>query len=132
MRRRILLTVGLAALSAPGLAQPEPGNLAVTIYNQNLALVQDTRQLNLPAGRSRQEFPNVSGQISPETVTLTVRMKDRLGNPANLGSSVDVVNIDSIKAQRAFNNGNLALQRNGTFDPSFNAAIAALGGVEAK
>ena len=43
--------------------------------------------------------------VSPETVTLTVRMKDRLGNPANLGSSVDVVNIDSIKAQRAFNNG---------------------------
>src|SRR5687768_12136124 len=69
--RRLLLTAGLAALSAPGLAQPEPGNLAVTIYNQNLALVQDTRQLNLPAGRSRQEFPNVSGQISPETVTLS-------------------------------------------------------------
>ncbi|HEX9948273.1 MAG TPA: DUF4139 domain-containing protein [Allosphingosinicella sp.] len=68
--RRLLLTVGLAALSAPGLAQSGQGNLAVTIYNQNLALVQDTRQLNLPAGRSRQEFPNVSGQISPETVTL--------------------------------------------------------------
>ncbi len=43
--------------------------------------------------------------VSPETVQLTVRMKDRLGNPANLGSSVDVVNIDSIKAERAFNNG---------------------------
>src|SRR3546814_7899558 len=24
----------------------------------------------IPSGRSRQEFPNVSGQISPETVTL--------------------------------------------------------------
>lgn len=71
MRRRLLLAAGVAALSAPGLAQPEPGNLAVTIYNQNLALVQDTRPLNLPAGRSRQEFPNVSGQISPETVTLS-------------------------------------------------------------
>ena len=69
--RRLLLSAGLAAISAPGLAQPEQGNLAVTIYNQNLALVQDTRQLNLPAGRSRQEFPNVSGQISPETVTLS-------------------------------------------------------------
>ncbi|HET9637804.1 MAG TPA: DUF4139 domain-containing protein [Allosphingosinicella sp.] len=69
--RRLLLIASLAALSAPGFAQPEQGNLAVTIYNQNLALVQDTRQLNLPAGRSRQEFPNVSGQISPETVTLS-------------------------------------------------------------
>jgi hypothetical protein len=43
--------------------------------------------------------------VTPETVQLTVRMKDRLGNPASAGSSVDVVNIDSIKAQRAFNNG---------------------------
>ena len=71
MRRLLFVSAGLAALSAPAFAQPAPGNLAVTIYNQNLALVQDTRQLDLPAGRSRQEFPNVSGQISPETVTLS-------------------------------------------------------------
>src|SRR5699024_8026538 len=44
--------------------------------------------------------------VTPETVTLTVRMKDRLGKPANSGSSVDVVNSDSISSQRAFNNGN--------------------------
>ncbi|HYJ83707.1 MAG TPA: DUF4139 domain-containing protein [Allosphingosinicella sp.] len=69
--RRLLLSACLAAISAPALGQAPQGNLAVTIYNQNLALVQDTRQLNLPAGRSRQEFPNVSGQISPETVTLS-------------------------------------------------------------
>jgi hypothetical protein len=43
--------------------------------------------------------------ITPETVQLTVRMKDRMGNPASAGSSVDVVNIDSIKAERAFNDG---------------------------
>lgn len=71
MRCFFLLSAGLAALAAPASAQERPGNLAVTIYNQNLALVQDTRQLDLPAGRSRQEFPNVSGQISPETVTLS-------------------------------------------------------------
>ena len=29
------------------------------------------RQLSLPAGRSRQEFPDVSAQIRPETVTLS-------------------------------------------------------------
>ncbi|WP_132189218.1 MULTISPECIES: S8 family serine peptidase [Kribbella] len=43
--------------------------------------------------------------VTPETVQLTVRMTDRLGKPANSGSSIDVVNIDSFKGQRAFNNG---------------------------
>ena len=47
------------------------GDVAVTIYNNNLALVQDRRELALPVGRSRQEFPDVSAQIRPETVSLT-------------------------------------------------------------
>src|SRR3954467_9641412 len=79
MRAMILLSVLLAgsALAQPA-ANPIPppsqsaqGDVAVTIYNGNLALVQDTRQLDIPAGRSRQEFPDVSAQIRPETVTLT-------------------------------------------------------------
>ena len=67
---RHILLLSAVVLPAAAAAQSQPGNLAVTIYNENLALVQDTRQLNLPSGRSRQEFPNVSGQIQPETVTL--------------------------------------------------------------
>lgn len=66
--------VGLGtALIMPGLAiaQTAQGDLAVTIYNNNLALVQDVRQVELPAGKSRQEFPDVSAQIRPETVTLS-------------------------------------------------------------
>ena len=66
--RALLLVSSL--LAAPAWAQSAQGNVAVTIYNDNLALVQDTRQMAIPSGRSRQEFPNVSGQISPETVTL--------------------------------------------------------------
>ena len=54
--------------SAPQSAQ---GDLAITIYNNNLALVHDERQVTLPNGRSRQEFPDVSAQIRPETVTLS-------------------------------------------------------------
>jgi hypothetical protein len=57
--------------AAPAIAQTVPDELSVTVYNSDLALVQDTRQMAIPAGRSRQEFPNVSGQISPETVTLS-------------------------------------------------------------
>ena len=47
------------------------GDLSVTIYNNDLALVQDVRRITLPSGRSRQEFPDVSARIRPETVTLS-------------------------------------------------------------
>jgi hypothetical protein len=74
-----LLSTGLislvASLPALALAQTAPpttaqGEVAVTIYN-SIALVQDVRQVTLPQGRSRQEFPDVSAQIRPETVTLS-------------------------------------------------------------
>ena len=78
MRR--LLALGLV-VAAPLAAQIQPvlpspsktaqGDVAVTIYNDGRALIQDRRQLNLPGGRSKQDFPDVSAQIRPETVTLT-------------------------------------------------------------
>ena len=43
--------------------------------------------------------------VEPQTVELTVRMTNRLGRPASNGSSVDVVNTDSITAVRAYNSG---------------------------
>ncbi|HEU5240380.1 MAG TPA: S8 family serine peptidase, partial [Ornithinibacter sp.] len=43
--------------------------------------------------------------VAPPTVNLTVRMTDRLGQPASGLSSVDVVNIDSIKGVRDYNDG---------------------------
>lgn len=53
--------------TAQGNAQ---GDLAVTIYNGGQSLVQDIRQINFPAGRTRQEFPDVSAQIRPQTVSF--------------------------------------------------------------
>ncbi len=55
----------------PPPSQTAQGEVSVTIYNNNLALVQDRRQLDIAANRSRLEFPDVSAQIRPETVTLT-------------------------------------------------------------
>ena len=55
----------------PSPARTAQGDVAITIYNENRALVQDRRELVLNRGRSRQEFPDVSAQIRPETVTLT-------------------------------------------------------------
>ena len=76
--QRIAWTLGLGILATPVIviAQTAPlapsaqGDVSVTIYNNNLALVQDVRQVALNQGKSRQEFPDVSAQIRPETVTL--------------------------------------------------------------
>ena len=54
---------------------PQPsaqGDVSVTIYNNNQALVQDTREINLVRGLNRQEFPDVSDRIRPETVRLSI------------------------------------------------------------
>src|SRR4051794_26157046 len=67
----LLASSALAQNQIPPPSQNAQGDVAITIYNNNLALVQDTRQLDIPAGRSRQEFAAVSAQIRPETVTLS-------------------------------------------------------------
>jgi len=71
MRRLALLPLLFAS---PVCAQAVPpsaqGTVAVTIYNNNLALVQDTRSTTLPLGRTTVEFPDVSAQIRAETVTI--------------------------------------------------------------
>jgi len=69
-------TLLLAAIPSLLLAQ-ETGTtlkdqkaLAVTIYNDNLALVKDTREVRLPKGPAKLAFQEVSAQIRPETASL--------------------------------------------------------------
>jgi hypothetical protein len=57
--------------AAPGAGSAQ-GDVSVTIYNDDVALVQDVRALDLSRGRVRQSFPDVSAQIRPETVSLAV------------------------------------------------------------
>ena len=75
MLKTTLLTVGLAALSfamtAPGSRAADEPKLSVTIYNNNLALVQDVRRIEPAKGRQTLEFKDVSAAIRPETVSLT-------------------------------------------------------------
>ena len=76
--RNLILASAALAVASPIVAQPAvpapgqtaQGEVAVTIYNNNRALVEDKRLLDLPAGRSRQEFRDVSASIEPATVTL--------------------------------------------------------------
>src|SRR5580704_6797890 len=70
MWRKALLAASVVALASPAWAQPGAG-LEVTIYNGDLALVRDARQLQIAKGRQRLEFKDVSSAIRPETVTLS-------------------------------------------------------------
>jgi len=44
--------------------------ISLTIYNNNLALIQEQRPLDLKQGRNKLEFKDVSASIRPETVSL--------------------------------------------------------------
>ncbi len=72
MKLGFVVALGLVsrlALSASAV-HAEPG-IAITIYANDQALVQDTRTLNLKGGRQTLEFKGVSAKIRPETVSLT-------------------------------------------------------------
>jgi hypothetical protein len=43
-------------------------DLAVTVYNSNIALVRDVRQLTLPAGVFRLKFMDIAATVNPATV----------------------------------------------------------------
>lgn len=72
----ILALAVVLPLSQAALAQEDPtrpsaqGDVSVTVYNGGPSLIQDIRRLDLPRGVSRQEFPDVSAQIMPQTVSF--------------------------------------------------------------
>jgi len=82
MRSRLLAAASLFALSfalpgfAPAYADEERVGLddqtavAVTIYNQDLALVRDARTMTLIKGENDVAFIDISGHIQPQTALL--------------------------------------------------------------
>ncbi|MBF4990873.1 DUF4139 domain-containing protein [Methylophilus sp. QUAN] len=75
----LLFSLGSVSLCSTTIAQAESNtvspqsdqtSVAVTIYNEDLALVKDSRKLNLSNGLSALSFRDVSAQIKPETALL--------------------------------------------------------------
>jgi hypothetical protein len=59
-----------AALEEKPSTLSDQQSVAVTIYNENLALVKDTRKVTLEAGENRLALREVSGRMRPETALL--------------------------------------------------------------
>ncbi len=70
-----------AALTDPGCASTKEitipaestESLALTIYNSDLALIKDTRLVNLPSGRQNLAYSGISANIKPETALLSAK-----------------------------------------------------------
>src|SRR4051812_15829049 len=71
MKAKTPLWIG-SAVSALGAlpAFAADHDIAVTIYSNDMALIQDHRSINVTGGRQRVDFQNVSARIRPETVAL--------------------------------------------------------------
>jgi hypothetical protein len=65
-----LICIGLSIFLLADLGLAAERALSVTIYADDLALIQDRRDIEIKEGRQRIEFQDVSAQIRPETVSL--------------------------------------------------------------
>ncbi len=74
MKWMMMLAIAASAVAAnaEGVATSldDQTDVAVTAYNNGLALVRDTRKLSLPQGEFDLQFMDVAQQIRPETVSL--------------------------------------------------------------
>ncbi len=70
-------------------------SVAVTIYNNNLALVKDQRKINLNSGLNSLALRDVSAQIKPETALLR-----SLSNPESLTTLEQNFDFDLLTPQK--------------------------------
>jgi hypothetical protein len=66
----LLPAFGARAQTRVTSTEQEQKEVAVTVYNTNLALVRDVRSLRLPAGELDLRFMDVAAQINPATVHI--------------------------------------------------------------
>jgi hypothetical protein len=98
MSSRLLFATLLAAVAIPVSAQ-QPGaqstatttlddqaELAVTVYNSDLALVRDVRNVQIPRGTSDLHFTDIAATVNPATVHFR-----SLTEPSRVGREVTLV-----------------------------------------
>ena len=66
----LVLTTASAQTPLHTTSAKDRQSVNVTVYNSNIALVRETRNLTLPLGRVALRFSDVASQIRPETVHL--------------------------------------------------------------
>ncbi|MBI3484087.1 MAG: DUF4139 domain-containing protein [Acidobacteria bacterium] len=79
----------------PGSTLDDQVDLAVTVYNSNIALVRDVRQVSLPGGIFDLRFMDIAASVNPATVHFR-----SLTEPARLGVLEQNYEYDLLDPQR--------------------------------
>jgi hypothetical protein len=79
----------------PGSTLDDQVDLAVTVYNSNIALVRDVRQVSLPGGVFNLRFMDIAASVNPATVHFR-----SLTEPARLGVLEQNYEYDLLDPQR--------------------------------
>lgn len=121
----------LAAGASETVATPESRTgVAVTVYNQDLALVRDTRRVRLGKGESRIVFSAVSARMQPETAIFSAKgnksavrvleqaFESKLISPqtllkASVGQDIGLVRINPATGEEQVLRGRLLSVANG-------------------
>jgi hypothetical protein len=67
---QLILATGALAQTTESSTSKDQKELAVTVYNSNVALVRDVRQVNLPAGTVDLKFMDIAAAVNPATVHI--------------------------------------------------------------
>lgn len=96
------ISICLLVTSASGLAQAEKATtaqdqyeMAVTIYNNNFALIKDSRKIRLDSGFNQLAWREVSATMQPETALLR-----NLTNPAGFHIKEQNYDVDLLTPQK--------------------------------
>lgn len=66
----LMLATGAFAQTTASSTEKDQKDLAVTVYNSNIALVRDVRQVNLPPGTVDLRFMDIAAAVNPATVHI--------------------------------------------------------------
>ncbi|MBF0217314.1 MAG: DUF4139 domain-containing protein [Candidatus Omnitrophica bacterium] len=103
MVKRILAVVAVLSVTILS-AQAEPlqstidgqKNVEITIYNSNLGLVKDVRDIDIPSGAGEVKFMDVAAHIMPETVHIKELGGDKGFSVLEQNYEYDLINNDKL------------------------------------
>src|SRR5436190_23621287 len=91
----LLATPDVLAATPQSVSREDQRDVMVTIYNGNLGLVKDIRDVRVPAGTTEVQFMEVAAQIDPTTVHLK-----SLSDPAGLRILEQNYEYDLLSSQK--------------------------------